>query len=267
MPSAPPDRSGRPAQSLAVCGRSIGVRSVAGAPSAPPGTDPEAQATSDDIVGDDSDQAVGGEGTGAQPEQRVADGDTELDGVHAGGLVDDGAGGHRGQLVAHPGHPRCRPAANGPVERFGLMERSGLISSPVSTTARDPGDRAPGGREVNIVSEASIVYASGWARPRPRSFVAVVEPSGLVRLRGELDVVTAPTFRRALAAAARRGGLITVDLHHLDVLGAAGIEVIVSAAKALVGHGRIVLSSPRAAVARTLRISRVDAWLRRIDEQ
>ncbi len=66
------------------------------------------------------------------------------------------------------------------------------------------------------------------------------------RLRGELDCVTAPTLREALAGCSRpTGEVVVVDLGEVTFLSAAAIGVLLEVHRRIAADGgRLVLSNP-----------------------
>ena len=96
---------------------------------------------------------------------------------------------------------------------------------------------------------------SGWPRP----------DVCLVTLAGELDMATAPHVRDQLRRhTAGRPATLVLDLRDVTFLGAAGLTVLVEAARGANGiHGRLHdVAPPRGPVPRPLRLTGVDAELR-----
>ncbi|TWP51458.1 STAS domain-containing protein [Lentzea tibetensis] len=54
-----------------------------------------------------------------------------------------------------------------------------------------------------------------------------------VRVQGEIDFSSCEPFRAALDEAVRRGGDVTLDCSELAFIGAAGMHLVIGAAKAL----------------------------------
>jgi anti-anti-sigma factor len=77
------------------------------------------------------------------------------------------------------------------------------------------------------------------------------EPRGF-RLLGEMDVSNVSTLASALQRESERGGDITLDLAGLAFMDSTGIQVLIWAARALEGRGRLILVEPGGLVRRTL---------------
>lgn len=70
----------------------------------------------------------------------------------------------------------------------------------------------------------------------------ILHPPGL-RVEGEVDATTLAPFAKALAAAARRGGDIHVDLGGLTFIDLGGLRVLVATARSL-ERGRTLVLHP-----------------------
>lgn len=80
---------------------------------------------------------------------------------------------------------------------------------------------------------------------------------------GELDRAAAPLMRSELAAVVEsRPPLVVVDLHEVTFVDAAGLGVLLRAARSLAAQGsRLVLASPQRTVRRVLEMTDVDKAL------
>jgi len=88
-------------------------------------------------------------------------------------------------------------------------------------------------------------------------------PSVTVVLDGEIDIATAPAIRRFLMAAISGGNVhLVVDMSGVTFIGAAGIGVLVAAAKrARQGGGSLSLLAPSPQVLLLLDVFHLDAIL------
>jgi anti-anti-sigma factor len=64
------------------------------------------------------------------------------------------------------------------------------------------------------------------------------------RLKGELDVSTAPSLDKALEPELQRGGDVTLDLSALSFMDSVGLQTILKAARDLRDRGRLILFHP-----------------------
>jgi anti-sigma B factor antagonist len=104
-----------------------------------------------------------------------------------------------------------------------------------------------------------------WQRQPKLPFAVRVErlaeDAALVILQGELDSCTAPRFRDAVDATIGEGTrAIVVDLSELAFIDAAGLGVVVMAARPL-GPGAVALILPHAGLIRLFRICGLDRLL------
>lgn len=85
----------------------------------------------------------------------------------------------------------------------------------------------------------------------------------VVRVRGEVDLYTAPALERRLNELIDDGAReIALDLGELEFMDTTGLCVLVKAMKRLRAHdGRILLRSPRRSVQKTLEITGLDQTL------
>ena len=82
----------------------------------------------------------------------------------------------------------------------------------------------------------------------------------VVEAHGELDVVSAPAFRAALADAVATGQpLVVVDLEHVQFLDSAGLAVVFGAQRTLPVSQRMTLANVPDRMRRMLRLAAVDA--------
>ena len=82
-----------------------------------------------------------------------------------------------------------------------------------------------------------------------------IEPDGVIRLRGDLDLATADRAETALAEAVRQGGEIHLDVRELRFLDSSGLRAILSAGQRLDGTGRLILHGPVGEPKRVLELS------------
>lgn len=94
-------------------------------------------------------------------------------------------------------------------------------------------------------------------RRRSESALTVTLDHGVIEVRGELDLATAPILTEALQTAVQPGGVITLDVRGLSFIDSSGLKVLLDAARGLDGRGKLVLRSPVDAVVRVLEISGV----------
>jgi anti-sigma B factor antagonist len=91
---------------------------------------------------------------------------------------------------------------------------------------------------------------------------AAADAAGLVTVRGEIDMATAPQLRdlldQVMDAGSRR---IVLDCRELAFLDSTGIGVLVAAQNRLGEEGGIVLDSPQAHVRKVLEITGVASHL------
>lgn len=96
----------------------------------------------------------------------------------------------------------------------------------------------------------------------PDTLEVVVEENAVtvVRVRGEVDILTAPALRTRLADAARRGRDLVVDLTEAEFFDASGLRVLDQVAALAREHGtRLALVAPeRSSIRRLLNIVRLD---------
>jgi anti-sigma B factor antagonist len=83
---------------------------------------------------------------------------------------------------------------------------------------------------------------------------------GVLIVRGEVDVATAPRFRQALVELAEQGrDLVAVDLDEVDFIASTGLGVLVGGLKrARTGGGDLVLVCTRPRILRVLEMTRLD---------
>lgn len=84
-----------------------------------------------------------------------------------------------------------------------------------------------------------------------------------IRLRGDLDLCTAPRLRSTLHECAAMGTrLVVIDLAELRLLAVAGLHVLLDAHEVLGGSGaRLLLARPQPHARRILRLAGVDTVL------
>jgi anti-anti-sigma factor len=102
-------------------------------------------------------------------------------------------------------------------------------------------------------------------------FEVTVEERGnavLVRLRGELDISTAPALEENLARAESDGpALLVIDLSRLEFMDSTGLRLLIGAdARARTAGRRLVLGRGNEMVQRVLRLTRLDERLEIVDE-
>jgi anti-sigma B factor antagonist len=89
---------------------------------------------------------------------------------------------------------------------------------------------------------------------------AVHRDAVVVEAHGELDVVSAPTFRAAVADAVATGRpLVVVDLAHVQFLDSAGLAVVFGAQRTLPVSQRMTLANVPDRMRRMLRLAAVDS--------
>jgi anti-anti-sigma factor len=103
-----------------------------------------------------------------------------------------------------------------------------------------------------------------------RSFVCSWESGGSdaawVRVRGELDLMSAPEFERTLAAAQAHGRMVIVDLRDLRFLDSTGLRTILEAdARARDSRARLVLIRGASNIDRLFAIAGLEDHLEIID--
>jgi anti-sigma B factor antagonist len=102
-------------------------------------------------------------------------------------------------------------------------------------------------------------------RPGPGFGAAISLEEGctVVAVRGELDLATAPTLEEYLVGALRQGGRrVVLDLEDLEFMDAAGLRVIVAAARRLrTDRGELLLRAPSQMTRKLLEITRLDQRL------
>lgn len=114
------------------------------------------------------------------------------------------------------------------------------------------------------VTTTDLTESASAAAELQRTGFAVVaqtsERSTVLKLRGELDVATAPVLEGGLACAfAPKPSSMVLDMTDLTFLDSTGIRVLVTAARQAEGDGcSIVLMAPNAQVLRVLRLTGVD---------
>jgi anti-sigma B factor antagonist len=79
------------------------------------------------------------------------------------------------------------------------------------------------------------------------------DPTGILRVTGEVDLAGAPALDAALRALAADD--VRIDLSGVTFLDSSGVNVLVSALNARHDHGGVVLSAASVPVLRTLEIS------------
>ena len=65
----------------------------------------------------------------------------------------------------------------------------------------------------------------------------------VVAVEGELDVRTSPDFEKALMPALQNMKTVTFDMKELTYLSSAGLRVLLGAAKAMSGQGKMTLKN------------------------
>jgi anti-sigma B factor antagonist len=95
------------------------------------------------------------------------------------------------------------------------------------------------------------------------SFTPTLHPGAVVvEVHGEIDVLSAPAFRTALAEAVATGRpVVVVDLAHVAFMDSAGLAVVFGAQRTLPVSQRMVLANVPDRMRRTLRLAAVDAVL------
>jgi anti-anti-sigma factor len=91
-----------------------------------------------------------------------------------------------------------------------------------------------------------------WSlEPSPVAFV--------LRSRGEVDLASAPEFRRALSAAEQTGRHVIVDLSAIAYLDLHGLRAIDDARRQVVARGRrLVVAAPSATLQKIIRLLALD---------
>jgi anti-anti-sigma factor len=94
------------------------------------------------------------------------------------------------------------------------------------------------------------------------SFAIEAEPDGrrvVLRVRGDVDIATAPALRQRLAEAIASCEGVVVDLDEVGFMDSTGLGVLVAAHnRAASGGGRLVLARPQRLVRNALRLVQVD---------
>jgi anti-anti-sigma factor len=85
-----------------------------------------------------------------------------------------------------------------------------------------------------------------------------VDRHQVANVSGELDASTAPQLTVALDRLVDVGGIVCVDFSGLAFCGAAGINVLFGAVRALGARGRLVIYDPPPVVARLIDITGLD---------
>jgi anti-anti-sigma factor len=96
---------------------------------------------------------------------------------------------------------------------------------------------------------------------RRSRFDVHVDRHGVANVRGELDASTAPRFAAELDRLADDGGVVCVDFTNLEFYGAAGINLLFGAVRALGTRGRLVIYDPSPMVIRVLDITGLDRFV------
>jgi anti-anti-sigma factor len=93
------------------------------------------------------------------------------------------------------------------------------------------------------------------------SFTQVLHPRAVVvEAHGELDVVSAPAFRAAVADAVATGlPLVVLDLAHVQFVDSAGLAVVFGAQRTLPVSQHLTLANVPDRMRRMLRLAGVDA--------
>jgi len=93
------------------------------------------------------------------------------------------------------------------------------------------------------------------------SFQQALYPGAVVvEAHGELDVLSAPAFRSAMADAAATGRpIVVVDLTHVQFVDSAGLAVVFGAQRSLPVSQRMTLANVPDRMRRMLRLAGVDA--------
>ena len=84
--------------------------------------------------------------------------------------------------------------------------------------------------------------------------------AGIFKLTGELDISNATEVVERLGPIAKQQGDLRLDLSGLSFIDSSGIHAIVKLSKEMTGSRRLLLASPSPAVARALRLVRVDTF-------
>ena len=118
------------------------------------------------------------------------------------------------------------------------------------------------GRRMTMLRESVAGDPREPGVPPPGSLRADAHRAGgqvVVRLRGELDVYSAPTLRRTLADINVRDGVkVALDVAELTFMDAAGLGALLAARRDVLARGGdMVLHAPSPAVSRVLRITGV----------
>lgn len=112
---------------------------------------------------------------------------------------------------------------------------------------------------LDRIEEAHPIHVLGSALPIETALLrleATEDPPGL-RLTGEVDLAGLEAFRAAVAGrlgALRAGQDLRLDLAGVEFMDCAGIGVILRAANAVAGRGRVVLDSPTRRVRRIISV-------------
>lgn len=77
---------------------------------------------------------------------------------------------------------------------------------------------------------------------------------GVLVVGGELDSATAPTLAASLAPLLEAGGHVRVNARAVTFIGAAGLQVLIDAARALGTRGRLVVLDPSPVVRRAIEL-------------
>src|SRR4051794_23098977 len=152
-------------------------------------------------------------------------------------------------------HPRTRPA-NGPATEAAPIPHP---PSPIPAPIPSPNQRAAPNSRATFQPEMSSPFE-----------VTLTESAGSVhvKLRGELDISTAPRLEEDLRRAEADGpAVIMVDLSGLDFMDSTGLRLLISAdLRAREAGRRLVLVQGNEMVQRVLRLTRLDERLEIVDD-
>jgi anti-sigma B factor antagonist len=87
-----------------------------------------------------------------------------------------------------------------------------------------------------------------------------VGPDGRFKLTGEVDMGVAGGLFVLLQQSMDGTRDLSLDLSDLEFIDSSGIRALIQVAQLLHGRGRLILESPRGAVARVLEIVGADRW-------
>jgi len=117
------------------------------------------------------------------------------------------------------------------------------------------------------VAGPSIRNGKHLLRRRPSGFSVLIDHDAVVHVRGDLDCASAQTLSAAFESLTAGETDIVVACDALEFIDAAGLTVLVAAARSRGERGRVVLRDPSASARRLIDVAALDGLVVIVDTE